>query len=463
MSGFKIRSGEASAYGSFPNAIGTLSNPKDIVISGTIVPTGGSDKDTLFYNTTTGILYVSNGVEYIEVSGGGITGPTGPVGPTGPGGGATGPTGAVQLSNGNGSLVGSNSFYYDDNINNIANITGVTGPILWVRGNILPTEDDVFNLGATGYQFKSVHIGGKTIYINGNPIKGTEGTITFGGPVSFEKDVSFLGGVTGAGGKTGPAGPTGPQGIQGDTGPTGAQGIQGDTGPTGAQGIQGDTGPTGAQGILGDTGPTGAQGILGDTGPTGAQGILGDTGPTGAQGILGDTGPTGPTGAQGILGDTGPTGAQGILGDTGPTGAQGILGDTGPTGSQGILGDTGPTGAQGIQGVTGPTGADPIIYNWVNATVQNVTTINVQPRWARDSNNIIHFRGVLTGVLTGINIPFLTGLPPPEFNEGHVFVIAYDSGNRSVFINSAGDAAGISFNAFDRIYLDQIIYYSPPP
>lgn len=35
---FKLYSGEKSVYGSYPNAIGDLSNPKQVVISGTITP-----------------------------------------------------------------------------------------------------------------------------------------------------------------------------------------------------------------------------------------------------------------------------------------------------------------------------------------------------------------------------------------------------------------------------------------
>jgi hypothetical protein len=57
------------------------------------------------------------------------------------------------------------------------------------------------------------------------------------------------------------------------------------------------TGATGPTGTIGPTGTTGSTGSTGSTGPTGLIGLTGSTGPTGLQGVTGYTGAVGPTGA----------------------------------------------------------------------------------------------------------------------------------------------------------------------
>jgi hypothetical protein len=103
-------------------------------------------------------------------------------------------------------------------------------------------------------------------------------------------------GATGLQGPKGDTGLTGPQGIQGDIGLTGPQGATGLQGIQGDIGLTGATGPQGIQGDIGLTGATGPQGVKGDTGLQGVKGDTGLTGATGPQGIQGIQGPAGTSG-----------------------------------------------------------------------------------------------------------------------------------------------------------------------
>jgi hypothetical protein len=93
------------------------------------------------------------------------------------------------------------------------------------NNNIIPTIDNVFNIGSSTRYYAN-------IYVN-NMV----------GAIDLGKT-----GITGA------TGPTGPTGMTGPTGVTGNQGPQGSTGPTGATGATGITGPIGNQGPQGPQG-----------------------------------------------------------------------------------------------------------------------------------------------------------------------------------------------------------------
>ena len=147
--------------------------------------------------------------------------------------------------------------------------TGPTGPTVnfnSVASNVIPSEDNTFDLGSPTKKWKSLYVGANTIYLGDATLSSSAGSLVVDGNVI---------------GMTGPTGPTGPQGA--DSTVPGPQGIQG------VQGIQGNAGPTGPQGadstVAGPTGPQGLQGIQG------TQGTQGVAGPTGSQG---QTGPTGP-------------------------------------------------------------------------------------------------------------------------------------------------------------------------
>lgn len=256
----------------------------------------------------------------------GVTGPTGEtglLGPTGPQGaqgvdGQTGPTGSIGEIGATGPTGAAST------------VTGPTGPSFSgiISGNLIPSVDNVYNLGSTDYKWNHIYVSGGTIFlgnitlsevnnqlsINSNdasgalyPIPDLNGNVSLfltndGTNLKWEYVNATGPALTGPTGSTGPAGadstitgPTGPTGIQGVIGPTG---VNGDVGPTG---ISGDIGPTGPTGTAGNTGTTGPQGVQGVTGPTGLQGSIGPTGAdstiTGPTGISGDIGPTGPTGS----------------------------------------------------------------------------------------------------------------------------------------------------------------------
>jgi hypothetical protein len=346
-------------YKLFPNTTSALSAstisiiPPPVTIGNTLPP-GICEDGTLFWNTVINTLYVCENGIFIPS--------TGSIGPTGTVSGDLIPSADLTYNLG-ASGARWNSIYAGTGVFNantvvIGNISlGVTGPTgseqLYINH---PVRTLSMTIGAPTDPLTLQSTGGQLIITNPSgtsTVVGSTGpTGPSGGPVGPTGSIGSTGSSL-----TGPTGTqstvTGPTGLQGIQGTTGLQGIQGTTGPTGLQGIQGLQGTTGIQGANGFQGPTGFQGIQGTTGPTGLQGPNGFQGPTGFQGIQGTTGPTG---LQGPNGFQGPTGFQGIQGTTGPTGLQGPNGFQGPTGFQGIQGTTGPTGLQGIQGTQGTTG-----------------------------------------------------------------------------------------------------------
>ena len=199
--------------------------------------------------------------------------------------------------------------------------TNPTGCNLTINGNILPADDNLYNIGSIDARIKTLVMGPGTILIGptgtiGNDLNGiiyteygfASPTMVLGASIPNDTGPIIGGGVRiTLTGETGPiqyqqltlngfpTGPiyslltnnsvfTGPTGMTGDTGATGATGMTGDTGATGATGMTGDTGATGATGMTGDTGDTGATGMTGDMGP----GILiGNSAPDSATGTLG--------------------------------------------------------------------------------------------------------------------------------------------------------------------------------
>ena len=160
-------------------------------------------------------------------------------------------------------------------------INGSTG----FTSSLVPSQDNVFNLGATTNRWQNLYLGTDG-FIDGN--LNVTGTISYG---SLNPPI---GNFTGP---TGPIGPTGDNsGFTGSTGPTGNIGPTGFTGPIGPTGDNsGFTGPTG------DVGPTGSTGSTGPTGFTGSTGSTGPTGPIGTTGATGSTGSTGATGSSASL------------------------------------------------------------------------------------------------------------------------------------------------------------------
>jgi hypothetical protein len=193
----------------------------------------------------------------------GKTGPSGSPGPTGP----TGPAGP-------------------------AGPAGVCTYVEALVTNMIPSRDNVYNLGSTSYRWKELYLGPNSLNMidegNGNDVKinvsngilaldGAD-TLRFGN-IKFTStgiasdigsqditigeglDTGFLKVPTGIKfgdnttmttapvpipGPSGPPGPIGPTGLKGDKGDTGLTGPKGDTGATGATGA---TGPPGTGGL----------------------------------------------------------------------------------------------------------------------------------------------------------------------------------------------------------------------
>jgi hypothetical protein len=120
-----------------------------------------------------------------------------------------------------------------------------SGNVLKLKGNFVPSEDAMYDLGSTGFYWRH-------LYVSNNSIKfmGENNVVTASLSVDASNNIvttSF--GSTGAVTSSGSiAGATGPTGTRGSTGPLGQTGSTGTRGTTGATGIAGATGPAGAGG-----------------------------------------------------------------------------------------------------------------------------------------------------------------------------------------------------------------------
>ncbi len=222
-------------------------------VPGQNVETYVGNDGQLFYDESTGILRISDGVTpggTIVSGGGGSPGPTGATGPTGPAGpqGATGPAGpqGPQGPTGATGPQGEQGPAGPQGIQGVKGDTGAQGAAVTLKGS-KNNEAEILAI---------VSPSAGDAWINQD-----NGDLYFWNVTDGRWD--NIGQIVG------------PQGLQG---PQGIQGLKGDTGATGATGATGPAGAQGAQGLKGDTGATGA------TGATGPQGIQGEQGPVGPQG-----------------------------------------------------------------------------------------------------------------------------------------------------------------------------------
>ena len=182
-----------------------------------------------------------------------------------------------------------------------AGATGASGVCTYVEAlvtNILPSRDNVYNLGSTSFRWKELYLGPNSINMidegNGNDVKinvsngilaldGAD-TLRFGNikftasgiasdlgsqditigegldtgflkvptGIKFGDDTTMTTALNAIPGPSGPPGPIGPTGLKGDKGDTGLTGLKGDTGATGATGPPG-TGGLGSYGSFYDT------------------------------------------------------------------------------------------------------------------------------------------------------------------------------------------------------------------
>ncbi|AEL17839.1 tail fiber protein [Mycobacterium phage Trixie] len=188
-------------------------------VTDTDLPAPAEHQFELWFAQSSGLFWLSDGSEWVEVD---ITGPEGPQGPKGDQG-ARGETG-------------------------LQGPQGVQGP----KGDT----------GATG-------------------AKGDKGDTGAQGPKG-DTGATGPAGRDGVDGAQGPKGDTGPQGDEGPQGPTGATGSRGPEGPQGPTGERGPMGYS-AYGVAVENGYQGTEaqwlaslkGAKGDTGATGAQGPAG--------------------------------------------------------------------------------------------------------------------------------------------------------------------------------------------
>jgi len=218
----------------------------------------------------------------------------GPVGPTGPSGGPTGAQGVTGPSGPTGGFVFSGStgsiLFYDGRA-----VTGSTGfsysstTGLNINNNIIPSIDNTYSLGTTGYRWREISMGPGTLNIKGpGNVNATLGTDQEGivytqqgfatpfiniGPSINGLNPGAIGGWV--------IGPTGTYGSA-NYDLIAQQKLEGISIPSGLTGPvyslirnPGPTGPTGFNGTIGRDGATGATGVTGSTGPTGSHGIDG--------------------------------------------------------------------------------------------------------------------------------------------------------------------------------------------
>ena len=149
-------------------------------------------------------------------TGEGQTGPTGPTGPTGGGTGATGATGPIGGSNteviynDNGVAAGSSNLTFDGATLSAYNLS-VSNRLL---SSLIPDQDSVYDLGATGAAFKDLYLSGNTLYLAETQISiDTSGVVNVSDALGTR--AFGLPGTPGATGSTGPQGPQGPTGAGG--------------------------------------------------------------------------------------------------------------------------------------------------------------------------------------------------------------------------------------------------------
>ena len=159
----------------------------------------------------------------------------------------------AQISfNDQGNPAGNNGFTFNKTTGAVAIPGGLT-----VTGTILPSADELYDLGSNVRRFKDLHLSGNTIYLGNANITASGSTVVLpagteiagegalgnistinidgnSGNVLYGNGVfASVIGVAGATGATGPVGATGAAGTIGVDGSTGATGPQGATGPTG--------------------------------------------------------------------------------------------------------------------------------------------------------------------------------------------------------------------------------------
>ena len=195
-------------------------------------------------------------------------------------------------------------------------LDGVCKPLEPTVGDLVPSEDNKFNLGTSAFRWKSLQLGPGTLFIEdlttglqagltvrdgvlqidgANALKVGNIQLTETGLRSLLRsqditigevgDTGFLAVSTGIRFPDGTTltsasdlGLIGPRGLPGAAGATGATGPRGLTGATGAAGEPGEPGVAGPQGPNGLTGATGATGATGPQGPAGSQGPVGPAG-----------------------------------------------------------------------------------------------------------------------------------------------------------------------------------------
>jgi hypothetical protein len=170
---------------------------------------------------------------------------------------------------------------------------------IYTGGDIIPTADNTYSLGATGAAWKEIIMGPGTLQIVAPSSKiasigaDDDGVAYINGGVSSQflnlgTAIDPLVGAV-AGWRIGPTGTAGAAdfdliaqqlqlgGLQGVTGPAySLLGYTGFTGVTGPTGSAGPTGPTGITGITGSVGPTGITGVTGPVGPLSTQFLVVD-------------------------------------------------------------------------------------------------------------------------------------------------------------------------------------------
>ena len=234
--------------------------------------------------------------------------------------------------------------------------------------NIVPFENNVYNLGSDELQFKDLYLSGSLI-ISGSIINteftqhkhtGTDGTLRVRA-VDLDDETGNLGDilyVTATGLRFLP--PDAVSGVSGYSGYSGWSGYSGFSGPSGYSGYSGYSGWSGVSGPSGADGASGYSGWSGISGYSGWSGVSGWSGKSGYSGWSGPSGFSGYSGWSGWMGESGYSGWSGISGPRGyigPSGYSGYSGWSGWSGESGFSGWSGESGYSGWSGISGYSGS----------------------------------------------------------------------------------------------------------
>jgi hypothetical protein len=270
-----------------------------------------------------------------------------------------------------------------------------------VSGSIVPSVNDIYDLGSLDYQWRDLYLSSGSLYIDGTQVISSNSTevifstdsgqsiklnelgtdnITLqtadgdielkssgGGDIALDPTTGIItvkgtlqmqdgNKITSSGGNkvvfgddlevTGSIRTNGTlvmNGVSFSAMTSGTSGSSGSSGTSGSNGSSGTSGSSGSSGTSGSSGSNGSSGTSGSSGSSGTSGSSGSNGSSGSSGTSGSSGSSGSSGTSGSSGSSGTSGSSGSNGSSGTSGSNGSSGTSGSSGSNGSSGSSGTT------------------------------------------------------------------------------------------------------------------------